>query len=118
MDPAELKKSKELFKNLIDKGFLIPSISPRGAPVMFVNKKDGSLWMCIDCRQLNKVTIKNKYPIPRIEDLFDQLHGASHFLKIDFRLGYHQLKVRDSNIPKQPAELSMVIMNLYLRRLD
>ena len=91
---------KEQFKDLLDKGFIRPSISPWGVPVLFVKKKDGSLRMCIDYRHLNKVTIKNKYPIPRIEDLFDQLHGASHFLKIDFRLGYHQLKVRDSNIPK------------------
>ncbi|WMV25807.1 hypothetical protein MTR67_019192 [Solanum verrucosum] len=87
-------------KDLLDKGFIRPSISPWGAPVLFVKKKDGSLRMCIDYRQLNKVTIKNKYPIPRIDDLFDQLQGASHFSKIDLRSGYHQLRVRDSDIPK------------------
>ena len=89
MAPVELKELKEQLKNLLDKGFIRPSISPSGAPVLFVRKKDGSLRMYIDYRQLNKVTIKNKYPIPRIVDLFDQLQGASHFSKIDFRLGYH-----------------------------
>ena len=71
-----------------------------GAPVIFVKKKDGSFRMCIDYRQLNKVTIKNKYPIPRIDDLFDQLQGACTFSKIDLRCGYHQLKIRAANVPK------------------
>ncbi|KAH0761174.1 hypothetical protein KY290_017247 [Solanum tuberosum] len=97
---AKLKELKEQLKDLLDKAFIRPSISPWGAPVLFVKKKDGSLRMCIDYRQLNKFTIKNKYPIPRIDDLFDQLQGASHFSKIDLRSGYHQLKVRDSDIPK------------------
>ena len=79
MDPAELKELKEQLKDLLDKGFIRPSISPWGEPILFVKKKDGSFRMCIDYRQLNKVTIKNKYPIPRIDDLFDQLQGASHF---------------------------------------
>ncbi|KAH0658050.1 hypothetical protein KY289_026798 [Solanum tuberosum] len=100
MAPAELKELKEQLKDLLDKGFIRRSISPWGAPVLFVKKKDGSLRMCIDYRQLNKVRIKNKYPIPRIDDLFDQLQGASHFSKIDLRSGYHQLRVRDSDIPK------------------
>ena len=78
MAPAELKELKEQLKDLLDKGFIRPSISPWGAPVVFVRKKDGSLCMCIDFRQLNKVTIKNKYPLPRIDDLFDQLQGASY----------------------------------------
>ena len=73
MAPAELKELKESLKDLLYKGFIRHSISPWGAPVLFVGKKDGSLKMCIDYRQLNKVTIKNKYPIPRIDDLFDQL---------------------------------------------
>ncbi|TMW85842.1 hypothetical protein EJD97_022394 [Solanum chilense] len=100
MAPAELKELKEQLKHLLDKGFIRPSISPWGAPVLFVRKKDGSLRMCIDYRQLNKVTIKNKYPIPRIDDLFDQLQGSSHFSKIDLSSGYHHLRVRDSDIPK------------------
>ena len=100
MAPAELKELKEQLKDLLDKGFIRPTISPWGAPVLFVKKKDGSLRMCIDYRKLNKVTIKNKYPVPRIDDLFDQLQGASHFSKIDLRSGYHQLRVRDSDIPK------------------
>ena len=73
MDPVELKELKAQFNNLLDKGFTRPSISPWGAPVLFVKKKDGSLRMCIDYRQLNKVTIKNNYPLPGIDDLFDQL---------------------------------------------
>ena len=76
MAPAELKELKEQLKDLLDKRFIRPNVSPRGAPVLFVRKKDGSLRMCIDYRQLNKVTIKNKYPLPRIDDLFDQLQGA------------------------------------------
>ncbi|KAH0643755.1 hypothetical protein KY290_033609 [Solanum tuberosum] len=100
MAPAELKELKEQLKDLLDKGFIRPSNSPWGAPVLFVKKKDGSLRMCIDYRKLNKVTIKNKYPIPRIDDLFHQLQRASHFSNIDLRSSYHQLKVIDSDIPK------------------
>ena len=91
---------KEQLKDLLDKGFIRPSISPWGAPVLFVKKKDGSLRMGIDYRQLNKVNIMNKYLIPRIDDFFYQLQGAIHFLKIDLKSGYHQLRVRDSGIPK------------------
>ena len=76
------------------------SHSPWGAPVLFVKKKDGSLRLCIDYRGLNKVTIKNKYPLPRIDDLFDQLAGSRVFSRIDLRSGYHQLKVRAEDIPK------------------
>ena len=100
MAPTELKELKEQLRELLEKGFIRPSISPWGAPVFFVRKKDGSLRMCIDYRQLNKVTIKNKYPLPRIDDLFDQLQGANHFSKIDLRSGYHQLRVRECDIPK------------------
>ena len=97
---AELKDLKDLLKDLLDKGFIRPTISSWGAPVFYVKKKDGSLRMCIDYRQLNKVTIKNKYPLPRIDDLFDQLHGASYFSKIVLRSRYHQLRVRGDDIPK------------------
>ncbi|XP_075096565.1 uncharacterized protein LOC107786335 [Nicotiana tabacum] len=92
MAPAELKELKVQLKDLLDKGFIRPSVSPWGAPVLSVQKKDGSLRMCIDYRQLNKATIKNKYPLPRIDDLFDQLQGAQCYSKIDLRSGYHQLK--------------------------
>ncbi|KAH0652759.1 hypothetical protein KY289_030437 [Solanum tuberosum] len=100
MAPAELKELKEQLKDLLDKGFIQPSISPWGAPVLFVRKKDGSLRMCTDYLQLNKVTITNKYPFPSIDELFDQLQGASYFSKIDLRSGYHQLRVREVDIPK------------------
>jgi hypothetical protein len=82
------------------KGFIRASSSPWGAPVIFVGKKDGTQRMCVDYRSLNDVTIKNKYPPPRIEDLFDQMRGAKVFSKIDLRSGYHQLKIRPSDIPK------------------
>ena len=100
MAPTELKELKIQLQELLDKGFIRPSISPWGAPVLFVKKKDGTLRMCIDYRQINKVTVKNKYPLPRIEDLFDQLKGASVFSKIDLRSGYYQLRVKDIDVPK------------------
>ena len=82
----------------MDKGFVRPSVSLWGAPVLFVKKKDGTLRMCIDYRQINKVTVKNKYPLPRIEDLFDQLKVASVFSKIDLQSGYYQLRVKDVDV--------------------
>ena len=100
MAPAELKKLNEQLKELLDKSFIRPSTSPWGAPVLFVKKKDGSLRLCIDYRQLNKVTIKNKYPLPRIVDLFDQLQGAQCFSKIDLQSGYHQLRIRSGDESK------------------
>ncbi|WMV24598.1 hypothetical protein MTR67_017983 [Solanum verrucosum] len=100
MAPAELKELKEQLRDLLEKGFIRPSQSPWGAPVLFGKKKDGSLRICIDYRQLNRVTVKYKYPLPRIDNLFDQLQGTSHFSKIDLRSGYHQVKVRECDIPK------------------
>ncbi|GJW27718.1 putative reverse transcriptase domain-containing protein [Tanacetum coccineum] len=88
------------FQELVDKGFIRPSSSPWGAPVLFVNKKDRSFRMCIDYRELNKLTVKNQYPLSRINDLFDQLHGSSVYSKIDLRSGYHQLRVREEYILK------------------
>ena len=85
---------------LLSKGFIRPSFSPWGAPVLFVKKKDGSFRMCIDYRELNKLTIKNRYLLPRIDDLFDQLQGANYFSKIDLRSGYHQLRVLEEDVPK------------------
>ncbi|KAL5760844.1 hypothetical protein ACOSQ2_019682 [Xanthoceras sorbifolium] len=100
MAPAELKELKLQLQELLDKGFIRPSVSPWGAPVLFVKKKDGTLRLCIDYRQLNKITVKNKYPLPRIDDLFDQLKGAGIFSKIDLRSGYHQLRVKESDVHK------------------
>ncbi|KAK8700608.1 hypothetical protein V6N13_018999 [Hibiscus sabdariffa] len=100
MAPIELKELKKQLEKLQSKGFVRPSTSPWGAPVLFVKKKDGSMRLCIDYRQLNRVTIKNKYPLPRIEDLFDQLKDASVFSKIDLRSGYYQMRVKDADVPK------------------
>ena len=93
MTPVELQE-------LLDKGFIRPSTSPWGAPVLFAKKKGKTLRLCIDYRQLNKVMIQNRYPLPRIDDLFDQLRGARVYSKIDLCTGYHQLRVRDMDIPK------------------
>ncbi|KAA0048435.1 pol protein [Cucumis melo var. makuwa] len=100
MTLAELKELKVQLQELLDKGFIRPSVSPWGAPVLFVKKKDGSMRLCIDYRELNKVTVKNKYPLPMIDDLFDQLQGATVFSKIDLRSEYHQLRIKDSDVPK------------------
>src|SRR6266508_931016 len=97
---AELAELKEQIRDLLDKGYIKPSASPWGSPVMFVKKNDGTMRMCIDYRSLNAVTIKNKYPLPRIEDLFHQLKGAKFFSKIDLRSGYYQLKIRPQDTPK------------------
>ena len=85
---------------MVDKGFIKPSTSSWGAPILFVQKKDGTLRLCIDYRQLNRVTIKNRYMLPRIDDLVDQLRGACVFSKIDLRSGYYQLKIRNEDVPK------------------
>ena len=98
--PSEMQELASQLQELTDKGFIRPSVSPWGAPVLFVKKKDGSFRMCIDYRELNKLTIKNRYPLPRIDDLFDQLQGSTCFSKIDLRSGYHQLRVRKEDIPK------------------
>ncbi|GJT56263.1 putative reverse transcriptase domain-containing protein [Tanacetum coccineum] len=100
LDPSEMHELSNQFQELSDRGFIRPSTSPWGAPVLFVKKKDGSFRMCIDYRELNKLTVKNRYPLPRIDDLFDQLQGSSVYSKIDLRSGYHQLRVRDEDIPK------------------
>ncbi|KAJ0771840.1 putative nucleotidyltransferase, Ribonuclease H [Helianthus annuus] len=98
--PSELEELSTQLQELLDKGFIRPSSSPWGAPVLFVKEKDGTFRMCIDYRELNKVTVKNRYPFPRIDDLFDQLQGSSYYSKIDLRSGYHQLRVRDKDISK------------------
>ena len=98
--PAEMKELRAQLDELLNHGFIRQSQSPWGAPVLFVKKKDGSLRMCIDYRGLNKVTIRNKYPLPRIDDLFDQLIGAQWLSKIDLRSGYHQLRVAKKDVEK------------------
>ena len=100
MGVNELAELKKQLRELLDKGYVQPSSSPWGAPVLFVEKKDGTQRMCIDYRSLNEVIIKNKYPLPRIDDLFDQLKGACVFSKIDLRSGYHQLRIRCTDIPQ------------------
>nr|GEZ63332.1 putative reverse transcriptase domain-containing protein [Tanacetum cinerariifolium] len=96
----EMQELSNQLQELADRGFIRPSTSPWGAPVLFVKKKDRSFRMCIDYRELNKLTVKNRYPLPRIDDLIDQFQGLSVYLKIDLRSGYHQLRVRDEDIPK------------------
>ena len=111
MAPVELKELKWQLQELLEKRFIRPSVSPWGAPVLFVKKKDGTLRLCIDYRQLNKFIVKNKYPLPRIDDLFDQLKGASIFLKIDLRSGYHQLRIKHADVHKTELEHDMDIMS-------
>jgi hypothetical protein len=87
-------------EEFLKKGYIHPSVSPWGAPTLFVKKNDGTLRLCIDFKQLNKATVKNKYPLPRIDDLFDQLRGAKIFSNIDFRLGYHHVRIKEEDISK------------------
>jgi hypothetical protein len=98
--PKELAELKVQLNELLDKGYIRPSSSPWGCPALFVKKKDQSLMLCVDYRPLNAVTIKNKYPLPRIDILFDQLAGAKVFSKVDLRSGYHQIKIRPEDVPK------------------
>ncbi|CAF1640944.1 unnamed protein product, partial [Didymodactylos carnosus] len=100
MSPLELAELKQQLTELVEKGYIRPSKSPYGAPVLFAKKKDGSLRMCVDYRALNKITIKNKYPLPRIDEMLDQLNGAKIFSRLDLRSGYHQIRVRDDDIEK------------------
>nr|KYP76432.1 Retrovirus-related Pol polyprotein from transposon 17.6 [Cajanus cajan] len=117
MAPAELVELKKQIEDLLEKQMVRPSVSPWGAPVLLVKKKDGGARLCVDYRQLNKLTIKNKYPLPRIDDLMDQLRGASVFSKIDLRSGYHQIRVKESDIPKTAFRTrSFVGLAGYYRR--
>ncbi|CAA7021892.1 unnamed protein product [Microthlaspi erraticum] len=98
MAPAELAELKKQIEDLLSKGFIRPSVSPWGAPVLFVKKKDGSFRLCIDYRGLNRVTVKNRYPLPRIDELLDQLRGATWFSKIDLASGYHQIPIDEADV--------------------
>jgi hypothetical protein len=104
MSHEELKELKVQLEELLAKGYIKPSKSPYGAPVLFVHKKDGTLRMCVDYRALNKATVKNRYPLPRIDDLFDRLSGAKVFSRIDLRSGYYQIR-----IAKGDKENSLII---------
>ena len=94
-----LEVEKQL-QDYVDKGFIKPSNSPWASPILLVKKKDGSMRLCVDYRALNNLTIKNKFPIPRMEDLFDQLEGAKYFTKIDLRSGYHQVRIKAEDVSK------------------
>nr|GEV11949.1 putative reverse transcriptase domain-containing protein [Tanacetum cinerariifolium] len=98
--PSKMKELSNRLQELFDKGFIRPSSSPWGALVLFFKKREGSFQICIDYRELNKLTVKNRYPLPRIHDLFDQLQGSSVYSMINLRSGYHQLRVREEDIPK------------------
>ena len=100
MSPAELNELKKQLEDLVGYKFIQPSKSPFGAPVIFVKKKDGSTRMCIDYRALNKITKKNSYPLPRVDELLDRLNGAKYFSKIDLRSGYHQVRIADEDVEK------------------
>jgi hypothetical protein len=100
MSPVEMKELKIQLQGLLDKGYIRPSTSPWGCSALFVEKKDKELRLCVDYRPLKAVTIKNKYPLSRIDILFDQLAGAQVFSKIDLYSGYHQIKIRVEDIPK------------------
>ena len=109
MAPLEMSELKTPLQDLLDKSYIRPSVSPWGAPVLFLKKKDGSIRLCSDYRELNNVNIKNKYPLPRIDDLFDQLSGASMFSRIDLLSGYHQLRVADKDITKTAFRTRYII---------
>ena len=100
MAPLELKELRKQLDQLLNVGFIRLSTSPWGAPVLFVKKHDETLRLCMDYKCLNRVTVKNKYPLPQIDDLFDQLKGSKYYTKIDLRTGYHQLRIREEDIPK------------------
>jgi hypothetical protein len=100
LSQPEMDELKKQLDQLLEDGHIRPSVSPYGAPILFVRKKDGSLRMCIDYRGLNKITIKNRYPLPRIDDLLDRLHGAKYFSKLDLMSGYYQVRIDEADVPK------------------
>jgi hypothetical protein len=113
MSTPEIVELKLQLNEMLEKCYIRPSVSPWGAPTFFLKKKDGTLRLCIDYRQINKMTIKNRYPLPRIDDLFDQLRDAAIFSKIDLRSGYHQFLIKDEDIHKTTLGQYMGTMNLW-----
>ncbi|GKF57752.1 putative reverse transcriptase domain-containing protein, partial [Tanacetum coccineum] len=111
--PSKMKELAEQLQELTDKGFIRPSSSPWGAPVLFVKKKDGSFRMCIDYRELNKLTVKNRYPLSRIDDLFDQLQGSSIYSKIDLRTryGHYEFQVMSFGLTNAPDKFVIVFID-------
>jgi hypothetical protein len=118
VSPVELKELKIQLQGLLDKGHIRPIISPWGCSTLFVEKKDKELRLCVHYRPLNAVTIKNKYPLPRIDILFDQLEGAQVFSKIDLCSGYHQIKIYAKDVPKTASLQDMVSLNILSCHLD
>lgn len=118
MVPIEMQELKTQLNELLEKGYIKPSASPWGAPVLFVKKKDGSLRLCIDYRGLNHVPIKNKYPLPHIDNLFDQLKGPGVFSKIDLGSRYHQIRIVEKDIPKTAFRTMYGIINSQSCHLD
>jgi hypothetical protein len=118
MTPKELAELKVQLNKLLDKGYIHPSSSPWGCPTLFVKKKDQSLRLCVDYRPLNDVMVKNKYALPRIDILFDQLAGAKIFSKIDIRSGYHQIKIRPEDVTKIAFSTRYGLYEYLLCRLD
>ncbi|KAA0054054.1 RNA-directed DNA polymerase-like protein [Cucumis melo var. makuwa] len=111
MTPPELAELRKQLDELLNAGFIRPAKAPYGAPVLFQKKKDGSLRLCIDYRTLNKLTVRNKYPLPIITDLFDHLHGAKYFSKLDLRSGYYQVRIAEGDEPKTTCITDMVRSN-------
>jgi hypothetical protein len=118
MTPKELAELKVQLNKLLDKGYIHPSSSPWGCPTLFVKKKDQSLRLCVDYRPLNDVMVKNKYALPRIDILFDQLASAKIFSKIDIRSGYHQIKIRPEDVTKIAFSTRYGLYEYLLCRLD
>ena len=112
LSPDEMEELRKQLAEYLEKGYIRPSASPYGAPVLFARKKNGSLRMCVDYHALNKMTVKNRYPLPRMDDLFDRLKGARYFTKIDLGSGYHQMRVHEADIPKTALGRILGIMSL------
>ena len=112
MSTTKLQELKMQLKEFLDLGLIRPTMSPWGALVIFIRKKDGSWRLCIDYHQLNKATINNQYPLPRIDDLFNQMKGVTMFSKIDLRSGYHQLRIKDDDVPKTAFKMRLDFTSL------